>query len=54
MLEGTAQDPVVPPGQEETGKAQDTEDPPAAGCPQAVQISTQPWSIQANADWELQ
>ena len=35
----TAQDPALPPGQAETGRAQDNEDASATGCPRAVQVS---------------
>ena len=35
----TAQDPVLPLGQAEAGRAEDSKDPPAARHPQAVQIS---------------
>ena len=51
----TAQDPALPWGQAEAGRAQDSKDIPDAGRPRAVQISapcTQ--SIQAPVDWELQ
>ena len=36
---GTAQHPALPPGQAEVGRAQDSEDTPAAGRSQAVQVS---------------
>ena len=36
----TIQDPALPLGQAEVGRAQDSEDSLAARCPQAVQIST--------------
>ena len=39
-LADTAQNPVLPLGQVEAGRAQDSKDSPAARCPQAVQIST--------------
>ena len=38
-LNNTAQDPAISPGQEEIGKAQDSEDTPASRCPQAAQMS---------------
>ena len=38
-LNKTAQDLTISLGQEEIGKAQDSEDTPASGCPQAVQMS---------------
>ena len=51
----TAQDPALPLGQVEAGKAQDSEDTPAAGLHQAVQISDPcTWRIQANADGETE
>ena len=51
----TAQDPALPPGQAEAGRAQDSDDSPAAGHPRAVQVSAPrgPGSTQASADWEL-
>ena len=50
----TAQNPALPLGQEEPGRAQDSEDAPATGRFRALQISTPcTGSIQPIADWEL-
>ena len=38
----TAQDPALPPGQTEAGRAQDGEDAPATKRPRAVQLSARP------------
>ena len=43
----TAQNPALPPGQAEAGKAQDSKDTPANRWPGAEQISAPPGSIQA-------
>ena len=52
-LGDTAQDPALPLAQGEAERAQDSEDAPAARCPQAVQVSaSHPGNIQASADWE--
>ena len=52
--EDIAQDPVLPPGQVEAGRTQESRDTPATGHPQAMQISApRPRSNQAPADWEL-
>ena len=52
-LGATAQDPALVLGQAEDGRVQDSEDAPATGCPQAVQISaSRPRSIQGSVDWE--
>ena len=49
----TVQNPVLPSGQAEAGRAQDSEDTPAAGHPRVVQTSASyPRSIQASTEWE--
>ena len=49
----TAHDPALPLGQAEGGMAQDIEDFPAAGRPQAVQVSTPVQGVPyASTDWE--
>ena len=53
-LGDTAPDPVLLSGQVEAGRAQDSEDTPAVGKPQTVQVSIpRHQSIQASVDWEL-
>ena len=42
VLGDTAHDLALPAGQAEVGRAQDSKDPPATGCPQAVQVSAPP------------
>ena len=49
----TVQNPVLPSGQVEAGRAQDSEDTPAAEHPRVVQASAPyPRNIQASAEWE--
>ena len=53
LPEDTAQDPALPAGQAEAGRAQDSKDTPAATTLSSADQRPRPRRIQNPADWEL-